>query len=522
MNDTNKQVKHLSLWRILFAIILVVGLSFLSVTNLKTWQDEKAIEPNKSWFAPYVDVTSTPTYAFEQLRTNLPVNVILAFIVSSKSDACIPTWGAAYTMDEAGVSLDLDRRIARLRQQSGQIAISFGGALNDELALKCTDPDKLLSAYHSVIDRYDVDTIDLDLENEGLNNTEALTRRADVIAKLQEKRRLDGKHLAVWLTLPVAPQGLTEAGTNAVSSMLLSGVDLAGINVMTMDYGGSKDQGQTMLDASIDALTQTHRQLGIIYKQAEINLSSISIWAKIGATPMIGQNDVVNEVFSLEDAIGFNTFTLEKGIGRMSMWSANRDIPCGENYVDIKIVSDSCSGVKSEKLSFTKALSKEYMGEISKSASVITVEDQESNEIPQDDPETSPYQIWKEIDTYLQGVKVVWHGNVYEAKWWTKGDVPDNPVLQSWETPWRLIGPVLVGEKPIPQPTLPPGTYPEWSGTVEYQAGVRVLFEGIPFQAKWWNKGQSPAASAANSDSSPWLSISQTEVMNMFATLGKK
>ena len=64
---------------------------------------------------------------------------------------------------------------------------------------------------------------------------------------------------------------------------------------------------------------------------------------------------------------------------------------------------------------------------------------------------------------YLEGEKVVRHHNVYEAKWWTKGDVPDNPVLQSWETPWNLIGPVLPGEKPIPQPTVPKDTYPSWS-----------------------------------------------------------
>lgn len=520
--NNNKTTRRLSLWRVLFASAVILGLSCISVVRLKSWREERVVAQHKPWFAAYVDVTSTPTYAFEQLRSELPVNQVFAFIVSSKSDACTPTWGTAYTMDEAGVSLDLDRRIARLRQQSGQIAISFGGALNDELSLKCTDPDMLLSAYQSVIERYNIDTIDLDLENEGLNNIEALTRRADVIASLQEKRRSEGKNLAVWLTLPVAPQGLTQAGTTAVSRMLLSGVDLAGINVMTMDYGGSKEQGQSMFEASKDALMQTHRQLGIIYKQAGINLSSASIWTKIGATPMIGQNDVIDEVFSLEDAMGLNAFALERGVGRMSMWSANRDIPCGENYVDTKVVSDSCSGVNSEKTSFTQALSKGYMGEMSMNASMITIADQESNEIIQDDPETSPYQIWSETATYLQGVKVVLHGNVYEAKWWTKGDVPDNPVLQSWETPWRLIGPVLEGEKPIPQPTLPPGTYPEWSGTVEYQAGMRVLFEGVPFQAKWWNQGQSPAASAANSSDSAWMSLSQTEVMNMLSTMSKE
>ena len=115
----------------------------------------------------------------------------------------------------------------------------------------------------------------------------------------------------------------------------------------------------------------------------------------------------------------------------------------------------------------------------------------------------------------------MWHGNVYEAKWWTKNDLPDNPVLQSYETPWQLVGPVLLGEKPIQQPTLPKGTYPQWSGETTYEGGDRVLFEGVPFQAKWWNQGDSPAASAANSDSSPWIALTQTQIMDILAKLNK-
>src|SRR5690606_24650640 len=126
--------------------------------------------------------------------------------------------------------------------------------------------------------------------------------------------------------------------------------------------------------------------------------------------------------------------------------------------------------------------------------------------------EKSPYQIWNEEGAFLEGTKVVWHGNVYEAKWWTQGDMPDNPVLQAWETPWQLIGPVLPNEKPIPQPTLPEGTYPAWSGTVEYETGQRVLYNGLPYQAKWWTMGDSPAGSTANADNSPWVPLTQTQI----------
>lgn len=519
--DSEGPKRKLSPLRVGIALLLLAGLGYASTYKVKEWQEDAQVVAGGygHWFASYVDVTSKPTYLFEQVTTTGTPQVVLSFIVAAKEDGCTPTWGTYFTLDEAVARLDLDRRIARLQQQGGTVVISFGGLLNDELAVSCTDQEKLIQAYESVINRYNVDTIDLDLENTGLTDRDAVKRRANAIAQLQTKRRAEGKSLAVWLTLPVAPQGLTPDGTNAVAEMLAAQVDLAGVNVMTMDYGGSKDKNDSMFEASKKALIETHRQLGILYKQANISLNSKSLWRKIGTTPMIGQNDVAGEIFTLDDAVKLNIFAHDQGVGRISMWSANRDIACGENYVDVKVVSDSCSGVKAEKYQFAKTLMAGFDGSISKNAAVVTVADPDSTEHVVDDPNKSPYQIWKESATYLKSTKVVWHGNVYEAKWWTKGDMPDNPVLQSWETPWQLIGPVLPGEKPIPQPTLPAGTYPEWSGTVEYQGGQRVLFEGKPFQAKWWNQGESPAAAANSPESSPWLALTEQQILDIITEM---
>lgn len=530
MEESNKEInvtprRKLSIWRVLLVVLIAGGLFYIAAYDWNKKQQKKAepvLPSYDPWFAAYVDVTATPVYAFEQLGSTTTPNAVLSFIVSSKSDACVPTWGTYYTMDEAAIALDFDRRIARLQQQNGKIAVSFGGALNSELALECKDKDKLFEAYRLVIDRYNIDTIDLDLENQGLRDEEASIRRAEVIKKLQEDYRSKNKNLAVWLTLPVAPQGLTPEGTEAVAKMLAGGVDLAGVNLMVMDYGGSREQSQSMAEASKSALNETHRQLGILYQQVGINLSSQSLWRKIGATPMIGQNDILEEVFTLEDATDFNSFSLTQGIGRMSMWSANRDIPCGENYVDIKVVSDSCSGVKTPKFGFAQILSNGFKGDLVQSGSIPTKGDLASNFAVFDDPENSPYQIWQETGAYPKGVKVVWHGNVYEAKWWTKNDLPDNPVLQVWETPWRLVGPVLSGEKPIEQPKLPQGTYPKWDGRVVYDGGDRVLFEGTPFQAKWWNQGDSPAMSVSNPDASPWISLTQAQIEKILEELSNK
>ncbi len=508
--------RRLSPWRVLLAILILIGIAGGIYLGFLHWQDSRITAGHKPWFASYVDVTATPRYAFEQLAPGTPKTFVLSFIVASPNDGCMPTWGASYTLDQARGGLDMDRRIARLRQEGGNITVSFGGQRNQELALTCKNIDTLKAAYQEVVDRYTVDTIDLDLEGDGLNDTDAMKRRATAIALLQQQKRAAKQNLAVWLTLPVSPQGLSVEGTNAIAAMLAAKVDVSGINVMTMDYGNSKDKNDTMEQASEKALNETHRQLGILYKQAGINLNSATLWRKIGTTVMIGQNDTSDEIVTLDDATTLNTFATQQGLGRMSMWSANRDIPCGDNYVDTKIVSDSCSGVKQGKYAFAQTLSKDFTGTLQQNAAVVTTQDADASIQTPDDPNTSPYEIWDETSSYLTGTKVVWHHNVYQAKWWTRGEMPDNPVLQSWQTPWQLLGPVLPGEKPIPQPTLPAGTYPDWSGTDIYQAGQRVLLNGVPYQAKWWNQGQSPEAASANPDASPWTPLTQQEINALF------
>ena len=72
---------------------------------------------------------------------------------------------------------------------------------------------------------------------------------------------------------------------------------------------------------------------------------------------------------------------------------------------------------------------------------------------------------------------------------------------------------VLPGETPVPVPTVPAGTYPDWSGDETYERGQRVLFDGLPYEAKWWTRGDSPQASETEPDSSPWLALDAEDVL---------
>lgn len=493
--------RRLSIPRILTALAVTAG----AVAGASTLVQHSQAAPSHTadaWYAPYVDVTLTPTLAFEVSSVNPSKDLVLSFIVADPTDACTPTWGTAYGLDDAASELDLDRRIALYRQNGGDVVVSFGGALNDELATACDDPDALLDAYRAVIDRYDVTTIDLDIESDDLADTEAGTRRAEAISALQAERRDAGENLAVWLTLPVATSGIPAEGIAVIDAMLAADVDLAGVNIMTMNFGESRPTSLSMADASQDAVAATNRQLLSAYQRADQRLSHEQVQAKIGVTPMIGQNDDDADVFTLADADQLTSFVADNGLGRLSMWSLNRDAPCGPNVPKSSAPSNFCTGLDQDPLEFSRVFDA-ITGRPAGSAGATTMP-LEGDPIV-DNPATAPYPIWNERRAYETDDKVVWHGYVYSAKYYNEGEAPDTPIVNEWETPWTLVGPVLDTDTPIaPVPTVAPGTYDAWDGTAIYQEGDRVEFRNYGYVAKWWTQGEQPGIEVPNEWDTPW------------------
>jgi chitinase len=496
-------------------LVIVAALGAGAFFWVASIQDERiAATEGDPWFAGYADITATPTYAMESATADGTENVVLAFVVAAEAGGCVPTWGGVYTLDSAMRDLDLDRRLARIHDQGREYVISFGGQRGTELATACTTEPSLLTAYRTVIDRYETPVVDFDLEGATLDDVAAMERRASVVATLQEEREDTDEPLAVWLTLPVTVDGLAPSGAVAVKTFLDAGVEVTGVNVMTMDYG-TLEPGADMAAAAQSALEGTHRQLTALYADAGTPLGPRALWRKIGATPMIGQNDIVGEVFTIADAEKLNRFADSVGLGRLSMWSLNRDAQCSPNYPDTTVVSDSCSGVPQGDARFAAILSAGRDGSVS-----LAVDASPATSTPQpDDPETSPYPIWSPDASYPADTRVVWRGTVYIAKWWNEGSQPDDPTIDSASSPWRLIGPVLPGETPEARPVLPEGFYPAWDPSSIYTTGERVLDDGIAFEARWWNQAMSPESALVDPGSSPWRRLDDLEILDLLGQL---
>jgi chitinase len=216
---------------------------------------------------------------------------------------------------------------------------------------------------------------------------------------------------------------------------------------------------------------------------------------------MIGQNDNRNEIFTVANAKGLTTFASAQHLGRVSMWSVNRDSQCGSAFAQTGLLSNTCSGTTQSGLQFSKVL-----GGLGGSATATSSAGDVQPAVANTNPADAPYPQWSATADYPSGYKVAEDGEIYQSKWYNIGDDPQAQVQYSWQSAWELLGPVLPGDHAPVTAKPPAGTYPAWSINTEYHAGNRVLFAGLPYQAKWNNQGTAPQAGTGSSGS-PWQSL---------------
>ncbi|MEV8595377.1 cellulose binding domain-containing protein [Streptomyces sp. NPDC052012] len=293
--------------------------------------------PTSAGFAPYVDTSLYPAFDLVASAEATGVkNYNLAFVTDG--GGCTPKWGGVTDLGSDAVA----GQIGALRAKGGDVRVSFGGAAGSELGTTCTSADALAAAYEKVVDAYKLTKVDFDVEGGALPNAAANTRRAQAIAALQKNH----PDLDVSFTLPVMPEGLTQDGVNLLADAKKNGVRIDAVNIMAMDYGPaySGDMGTYAEQAA----TATQAQIKGI-----LGLSDSEAWKKVAVTPMIGVNDVVTEIFKVDDATQLVDFARSKGIGWLSMWSGTRDKACPGGP---KPAADAtCSSIDQERFAFTKA-----------------------------------------------------------------------------------------------------------------------------------------------------------------------
>lgn len=288
-------------------------------------------------YAPYVSAVE----ASGNDTAGSPTTYNLVFVIAGGS-GCTPRWNGTNAIGDPAVKA----RVAALRKTGATVRVSFGGASGEELAAACDDVAELTRAYGAALDAAGSAQADFDVEGDELTDAGSVALRSRAIAALQKER----PDLEVSFTLPVMPSGLDSDSLALLASANRYDVQVATVNLMTMNYGES--YSGDMGGYAIASATAAQAQLKKVFGTRDADA-----WRGMALTSMIGTNDVAGETFSLADAAQVRAFAEAKGISWVSMWSTFRDQPCSAADSARDDALTDCSGVDQSAGAFAKAFS---------------------------------------------------------------------------------------------------------------------------------------------------------------------
>jgi hypothetical protein len=302
---------------LLFLVIAAAGIKFLPTSNARA---ATALVNNFSshYYAPYVDMTAYPTQSLTQDTQQGGIKYYsLAFITSDGN--CLAAWGGVVPLSQLSTYLpNLDSDIQSVRNQGGDVLVSFGGEAGTELAQSCSSVSALQAQYQSIIDHYHVSHLDFDIEGPAVSDAASIDLRNKALVALQRAN----PGLVISYTLPVLPTGLVSSGISLLQNAIQNGVNVSVVDIMAMDYGSSFP-GNQMGQNAVNAANSLHSQLQSLYPSK----TSAQLWSMVGITPMNGANDVAGETFTTADAQTVLSFAQQNSITELAMWSVNRDQP---------------------------------------------------------------------------------------------------------------------------------------------------------------------------------------------------
>ena len=182
---------------------------------------------------------------------------------------------------------------------------------------------------------------------------------AQVDSLIQRARNAQKKHPQLRYSFTIATHAASDGSRHSLNPLgetILAAVKRSGLkgavyNLMVMDYGpasakvcvmgkGSREGVCDMGASALQAARNAHEKYGIAYSQ-------------IALTAMIGVNDVVTNVFSLDDAATLAAGVKSLELAGLHFWSLDRDQPCAKPTTG---ASDSCSTLDVKAGEFARAL----------------------------------------------------------------------------------------------------------------------------------------------------------------------
>ena len=288
-------------------------------------------------YNPYMDMTLWTTPDAANIANEVGLKAMtLAFLVADPQGTAL-CWGGqpSYPVSWA------QSQCKALAKVGVMFDVSIGGATGQDIAAG-KDAQVAADAYAEAWRELHPHYLDFDIEGAAVMDTLQHQIRLEALAIANEKVVAEGmRGIRYTMTLAVMPEGLPAPALKLVEMAHKS--DLGGpdeFRIMAMDYGSSYvDMGVSAIQAAERASSQLEEPVVVV--------------------PMIGQNDIMQEVFSLEDAQMLASYAADHPyvVAGLSAWSLGRDRPCDGERGDDITASPSCSGVEQEPYEFSGILS---------------------------------------------------------------------------------------------------------------------------------------------------------------------
>ena len=239
-----------------------------------------------------------------------------------------------------------DKHVAAFDQAGLSYLVSTGGQGGVFTCATDEGMERFISRYESK----HLIGLDFDIEaGQSAAQVESLVQR---IKAAQVKR----PHLRFSFTVAThaatdgSRKSLNLEGEAILAALKRNGVREFTFNLMVMNYGPGKpancvvnpngvcDMGRS----AIQAARNVHEKYQLPYRQLEL-------------TAMIGVNDVVSNVFTLDDARMVNAAARQMKLAGLHYWSLERDQPC---KAPVKRASPVCSGLPVKALAYHRILSR--------------------------------------------------------------------------------------------------------------------------------------------------------------------
>lgn len=298
-------------------------------------------------YSPYKDVTISMNWntnvmttvvggAPLSLLTALPPKVPALTLAFATGTCGSENWGGVKADDFAKANVPL------LVAQGKNYVVSTGGAAG---AFNCSSA----AGMRAFINRYaSANLIGVDFDIEAGQSEQDIANLVKSVADIQ------GEFPGLRFSFTIATLGSSNGGAltspygdlnvigyNTLKAISLYPIANYTINLMVMDYGtagaqncfvgasGKCDMGQT----AIQAAKNLKDRFGVAYGRIEL-------------TPMIGVNDVSDEIFTLNDVDVMTQWVRANGLAGIHFWSLDRDTPCTTaGTVTASAICNSLQGV---------------------------------------------------------------------------------------------------------------------------------------------------------------------------------